>query len=195
MRASTARVRVLWESLGCASSLSQQVALMVTFEVSRRLIHRHDLGGSRPAATLAAIMIAVLIRGAILALLANQAGFSVTVEWTYRLVGGVTSAATVIIVICLVIRARDLHRELVLNLDSRLASLAYLDISMQSRLAEINLGITELVAAKVDPLVDNLDRVLDKVVAGADVAVSLKYLRHAVDDVLRPLSHQLTIDP
>ena len=148
----------------------------------------------RPAATLVAIMIAILIRGAILALLANQAGFSVTVEWTYRLVGGVTSAATVIIVICLVIRARDLHRELVLNLDSRLASLAYLDISMQSRLAEINLGITELVAAKVDPLVDNLDRVLDEVVAGADVAASLKYLRHAVDDVLRPLSHQLTID-
>ena len=228
--ASMARVRDLWESLGYASSLSQQVALwyvplsvagpvfldrarlggslsgwiaiavaaqvalMVTFEVSRRLIHRHDPGGSRPAATLVAIMIAVLIRGAILALLAKQTGLTVNVEWTYRLAGGVTSAAAMIIVICLVIRARDLHRELVVVLDSRLASLADLDISMQSRLAEINLGITELVAAKVDPLVDNLDRVLDEVVKGADVAASLQYLRHAVDDVLRPLSHQLTTD-
>ena len=177
-----------------AIALVAQVALMVTFEVSRRVIHRQDPGGSRPAATLVAIMIAVLIRGAILALLANQAGFTVHVEWTYRLAGGVTSAAAMIIVICLVIRARDLHRELVDTLDSRLASLADLDISMQSRLAEINLGVTELVAAKVDPLVDNLNRALDEVAGGAQVADSIQYLRYAIDDVLRPLSHQLATD-
>ena len=216
--------RGLWESLGYASSLSQQVALwflplgvagplfldrarlggsliewivialdaqvslMVAFEIARRVIHRKDPEGSRPYATLVAIVIACLLRGAVIALLADNAELSSSIELAYRLVGGVT------IVICLVIRERDVHRELVAALDSRLASLAILSISMQGRLAEINRGIGERVAAKMGPLVEHLDRTLDEALSGADVTASVEYIGHVIDDVLRPFSHELVND-
>ncbi len=222
--------RGLWESLGYASSLSQQVALwflplgvagplfldrarlggsliewivialdaqvslMVAFEIARRVIHRKDPEGSRPYATLVAIVIACLLRGAVIALLADNAELSSSIELAYRLVGGVTTVASMIIVICLVIRERDVHRELVAALDSRLASLAILSISMQGRLAEINRGIGERVAAKMGPLVEHLDRTLDEALSGADVTASVEYIGHVIDDVLRPFSHELVND-
>jgi len=177
-----------------AIALAGQVGLMVVFEVARRVIHRHDPQGSRPAATLVAIVLAFTLRAMVLALLTYQAGFSAIVELPYRVTSGLTSGLAIILVICLVIRASDVHRDLVGVLDARLASLSALDVSMQGRLAEIIRGITAFVASKVDPLVDTLDRVLDEVAGGAQVTASVQYLRHAIDDVLRPLSHQLSSD-
>ncbi len=177
-----------------AIALAAQGAVMVVFEVARRVIHRRDAQGSRPAATLVAIALAVSARAMVLALLTYEAGFTASIELSYRLFSGFTSALAIICFICFVIRASDVHRDLVVTLDARLASLSALDVSMQGRLAEITRGITVFVASKVDPLVDSLDRALDEVAGGAKVTASVQYLPHAIDDVLRPLSHHLASD-
>ena len=170
-----------------------QLALMGAFEILRRGIHRPGRAQSQPGLTLAAILVAVLFRGAVLAIFVRWFGFSPDVEFGYRLTGSLTAAA-MIIVIALVVSAHERHRALVEQLDRERAGLADLDMSMQGRLAEITRGVTALVTSKVEPLLNDLDSALTEVASGADVAPSLQSLRHLVDDELRPLSHQLSVE-
>lgn len=168
-----------------------QLALLGAFEILRRIIHREGRPRSRPGLTLAAILIASLVRGVALGVVVRWFGFSPGIELGYRLTSGLTAAA-MIIVIALAVSAHDRHRELVVRLDRERAGLADLDVSMQGRLAEITRGVTALVTSKVEPLLNDLDAALGEVAAGADVASSIQSLRHLVDDELRPLSHQLS---
>ena len=139
-----------------------QLALMGAFEILRRGIHRPGRAQSQPGLTLAAILVAVLFRGAVLAIFVRWFGFSPDVEFGYRLTGSLTAAA-MIIVIALVVSAHERHRALVEQLDRERAGLADLDMSMQGRLAEITRGVTALVTSKVEPLLNDLDSALDEV--------------------------------
>lgn len=170
-----------------------QLALMSAFEILRRAIHRPGRPQSQPVLTLAAILVASLFRGAALGVFVRWFGFSPDIELGYRLTASLTAAA-MIIVIALVVSAHERHRGLVKQLDRERAGLADLDISMQGRLAEITRGVTALVTSKVEPRLKELDAALSEVASGADVAPSLQSLRHLVDDELRPLSHQLSIE-
>jgi signal transduction histidine kinase len=176
-----------------AISVVAQLVLMASFEICRRMIHRPGRARSQPARTLIAILAATFLRGLSLGLLVMWFGFSSSTELGYRLLAGLNAMA-MIVVIALAISARDRHRELIGSLDRERASLAELDISMQGRLAEITRGITSLVTAKVEPMLDDLDEVLNEVAGGADVDLGLQSLRHLVDDELRPLSHQLSLE-
>lgn len=170
-----------------------QLVLMASFEICRRVIHRPGRPQSQPACTLIAIIVSSFLRGLCLGILVMWFGFSSNIELSYRLLGGLTAMA-MIVVIALVISVRDRHRELITRLNRERASLEELDISMQGRLAEITRGITLLVTEKVEPMLDDLDVVLLEVSRGADVSLGLESLRHLVDDELRPLSHQLSLE-
>ena len=174
-----------------AIALAGQAALMLCFAGFRSLIHRRTPDASHPIATVIAFFVSLVARGLVLSLLTVWAGFSSSYELSYRLGSAFVAQGGVLIVFALVVSAHQYHRKIAAELQRQREQIIELNESMRLRLSNIQRDLRIRVRQNIDPLVAELDVILERVALDENAPQVSAAIRSLVDDELRPLSHRL----
>ena len=171
--------------------LAGQAAIFATLWISRRVIHQRTESHSRPIANLAAILIAIGIRGLLIAWVAQVLTLTDNFDLTYRLSAGLFTQTGFLVAVAVTVSSFSFHRQLATQLWKQQDQLRELNSSMQERLSAIRSDLVAQVRLTIDPLIEEIDRGLDQVAAGGNPGAIRDSIREIVDDQLRPLSHRL----
>jgi len=185
-----------------------ELTLLVCFPLARRLVHaRRESGGTpqarrsadqatdratRPVATLLALLMAAVLRGLVVALMAQPLiTTSLAAELSYRLTAALLLQLGFLILIALLQNDRDDHRALVATLRERERQLIELDATAAERLAVMHRQLVDEVQASIDPELDRLLQGLDGRSARADTAASVQQITELIEHQVRPIGRRL----
>lgn len=169
-----------------------ELVLLAYFPLARLIVHgRSGPGGSRPAPNLIAILGAAILRGLVVAILAQQLiGSTLASEISYRLAAAVLFQPGFLILIALLANDRDDHRNLVGALRERERQLTELEATAAERLARMHQQLVDQVHQTIDPQVDRLLQGLSNR-PGVEPRTLVAQLIDFADNEVRPLSHRL----
>lgn len=168
-----------------------QAAIFLTLWISRLVIHQRMESQSRPIANLAAILIAIGLRGVSIAWVAQVLALTDNFDLTYRLSAGLFTQTGLLVAVAVIVSSFSFHQHLAVKLWKQQDQLRQLTSSMQERLAGMRSELVVQVHHTIDPLIQEIDRGLDEVAAGGDPAAIRDSIREIVDEQLRPLSRRL----
>lgn len=170
-----------------------ELALIAMFLIARPLVHRRSVQEhSRPLATLLALLIAAMVRGSVIAVLAALlVGAALPDELGYRLTAAMLFQAGFLVLIALNVHAHDDHRRLVGTLENERQKLAELDATAQQRLDSLHDALVDEVRTTIEPQVAQLLAAAAAVPGRDAQAVSARAFTDFVDQQVRPLSHRL----
>lgn len=114
-----------------------------------------------------------------------------SMDWAFRLTGGILLSPALLIVIANGFVRHDVHLAIVTELQDQRDHLLDVGQSMEAALTRAEDEITMAVRAAIAPALDALDTVLDRVVTDASSQPAVAALAHLVDDEVRPISHRL----
>ena len=168
-----------------------QAVIFFSLWISRRLIHRKASSRSRPLANLAAILIAIGLRGLSIAWAAQVLSLTDNFDLTYRLRAGFFTQTGLLVTVAVMVSSFSFHRQLVATLWGRQEQLRELNSSMKERLAGTRSALAAQVRLTINPLIEEIYRGLDQVANGGNSERIRDSIRDIVDGQLRPLSHSL----
>jgi hypothetical protein len=171
--------------------LGGQAAIFVSLWISRRLIHRKSISRSRPLANLAAILIAIGLRGVSIDWLAQIFKITDSFDLSYRLSAGLFTQTGILVTVAVIVSSFSFHRQLVAKLWRQEEQLRELNSSMQNRLSGTRSALAAQVRLTIDPLIKKMYYGLERVVSPEDSEKIRDSIREIVDERLRPLSREL----
>lgn len=164
------------------------------FLVGRRLHGHAARRGLAPHFIVSLLLIAGALRG--LAVGATEVGLGMTTdpEVVFRVLGGLTFAAGLLVAAGLVVVLHDEHRDLVHQLVADRERLAHLRGSLGSILARTEAELAAEVRTTLEPGIAELDAALRGLPADGGSAAATQALATFIDGELRPLSRRLVAD-
>lgn len=172
-------------------ALTGQAALMAVFATGRWVVHRRSGGVSHPWATVAVIVVAIIVRAWMVAWVVTLVGLSDDFELAYRIGSSLVAQLGVLIVFAIVVSSQREHRELSRLLSGQRRAYAELNRTMAARLDETLMRLRAEVRRTIDPLILKINSELDELAETDDAGPVHSSFRRMVDDDLRPLSHRL----
>jgi signal transduction histidine kinase len=176
-------------------ALCGQVVLLACFPLAGLIIHGWPGAADRrerPLATLLAMLAAAILRGLVVAVMAQPLmTTSMISEVSYRLMAAVLFQLGFLVLIALLANDRDDHCTLVADLRDRERQLIELDSTTAHRLATMHRQLVAEVRGAIDP---QLSRLLDDLAmkpAGIDAEQRVRQITDFVEEEIRPLSHRL----
>lgn len=178
-----------WDWLPVA--LAGQFTLMAIIGVGA-LVRRYWTAAQRAAWwTISVLFAAVLVRALVLSLLPVVLGLNFDLELPYRVGTAVVTQLMLVLFIAYGVGVFNLHRRDAGALEARLAEISLINAALRVRLDEVRRQTSVQVHSIVDPLLVELDRLLDGGGGGSVTETLRQALRTVVDKDLRPLSHRL----
>jgi two-component sensor histidine kinase len=114
-----------------------------------------------------------------------------SMDWAFRVTGGILLSPALLIVIASGFVRHDVHLAIVTELQVRRDHLLDVGQSIETALTRAEDEITMAVRAAIAPALDALDTVLDRVITDASSQPAVAALAQLVDDEVRPISHRL----
>lgn len=178
-----------------AVGLVGQVVVMVVFWIGRVACARVHSRRLRLWSTLGVIVSSTVLRAIAVSATAITLGLARDFEWQYRLISGVIVQSVVLVTLAAVVVSYRQHQSVVAEREAVRQSLVELNNSLAERLDGIRANLVAEVHRSIDPLVFELDRLLDQTLVTGDRDAANAALRRLSDDELRPLSHRLAREP
>ena len=173
------------------AGLVGQLALMACINVAARAIHGKSATGTRPLATVVAIVLAIAIRGLAIEWLAVAMGLSTAMDYSYRVGSSLPTMAGGYIVMALVVGSYHRHRRLAAMLTEKRIELDESNHLVRGQLHDLQNEVVAQVRQLIDPFLDAIDELVKRVEHGSSTKSIAHALRGIADDELRPLSHRL----
>jgi hypothetical protein len=161
---------------------------LVVFGALGRLSRRIRL---RPSQVILCFVVVGLSRSLSVGAMAMLLEETDTMDWAFRVTGGVLLSPALLAVIASAVVRHDAHLAVVAELQNQRDQLIDIGQSIDATLARTEDEITMAVRAAIAPAIDALDAVLDKVAADTTSQSAVAALVSLVDDEVRPISHRL----
>lgn len=168
-----------------------QAALTVILIVGQRMVYSRDADVCHPIINLVVLTLAVCARAIAIAWFAQAAGVVDEFEIQYRIGSGIFAQTGALIFIALLVSAYKYHKRLISDLANQQGALDELNSSIKGRLNAIQNDLRTEVRQSLDPPIAKLFDSLGQVTKSTNVTQIQEYIRHIVDDELRPLSHKI----
>lgn len=132
-----------------------------------------------------------LARSTFLHFAAVDLGLEAKTDFAYRIFTGPVYAITVMSVCAVMVSNVKRHRELQSELAQERGRLRLASAKLQSQVDSLRAELVARVAAMIDPAIQNLESKLEQVHDPSTTSIAVVDLRNTVEDVIRPLSHDL----
>lgn len=173
------------------AGLVGQAGLTVTLLGGYRLVYSRNPDAHHPVINLIVITLAVVARAISIAWFAQAAEIVDEFEIQYRIGSGLAAQTGALAFLSLLVSTYAYHQRLIRDLAEQQSTLDELNASMKVRLDEMQHEIKAQVRQSIDPLIAELNEALNKLTKSTDMTQLQEYMRHVVDDELRPLSHRI----
>lgn len=172
--------------------LAGQVALTLVLVAAHALVYSRNSDANHPIINLVVLTLAVCTRAIAIAWFAQATGVVDEFEIQYRIGSGVFAQTGALIFLALLVSAYRYHKRLISDLADQKRVLEELNNSIKERIVSMQEELRAEVRQSIDPLINKLYDSLNKVTKSTNVSQIQDYIRHIVDNELRPLSQRIT---
>lgn len=165
------------------------VAVAAVIAAARLLLCRRD----DPAlgAVLVAYVLAALAQVVVLALVAQQMGLIPNLQLGYRLLAALLGWLPLLALTGFAVATHAAHRRVIVDLMRKREGLLRHGPSLDAELDRLEAELAGAVRASVEPALESLDTALRAAARRADDRAALDAIDAVVDDLVRPVSHEL----